>query len=95
MTFRTRQDLRNKIDRPAWISTGDGLPLLNCTVIDISNSGAKLLLEDADEITGNFSLWMSRRGHPRYACRVVWSGRNTIGVEFSAGSDGRCELVGK
>ena len=82
MTFRMRQDPRSKIDRPAWISIGDGQPLLNCTVIDISKSGAKLVLEGADEVPNNFSLWMSRRGQPRYACRLAWSGQNTIGVDF-------------
>ena len=85
MTFRMRQDNRNKVDRVAWICVGDGLPLRNCTLIDISDSGAKVELEDADDIPGIFSLWLSRHGHPRYSCRVVWSHKNKIGVQFSLG----------
>ena len=50
MTFRMRQDNRNKVERAAWINVGGGLPLRNCTLVDISVSGAKLALE---EITVN------------------------------------------
>jgi hypothetical protein len=78
-----RQDNRNKVDRIAWISVGDGRPLQNCKLIDISDSGAKLALEEAYDMPGIFSLWLSRHGHPRYSCRVVWSQQNKIGVQFS------------
>ena len=84
MAFRMRQDNRNKVDRVAWISVGDGLPLRNCTLIDISGSGAKLALEKDYDIPDIFSLWLSRHGHPRYSCRVVWSHQNKIGVQFSS-----------
>jgi hypothetical protein len=82
MAFRMRQDNRNKVDRVAWISVGNGLPLRNCTLIDISESGAKLALKEVENIPDVFSLWLSRHGHPRYSCRVVWSRQNSIGVQF-------------
>jgi hypothetical protein len=84
MTFRMRQDNRNKVERAAWINVGSGLPLRNCTLVDISVSGAKLALEEIDNIPDIFSLWLSRHGHPQYSCRVVWSRQNTIGVRFSS-----------
>jgi hypothetical protein len=84
MTFRMRQRNRNKVGRIAWISVGDGLQLRNCTLIDISDSGAKVELEGNDDIPDIFSLWLSRHGHPRYSCRVVWSQKNKIGVTFSS-----------
>jgi hypothetical protein len=88
MTFRMRQDNRNKVDRTAWISIGDGRPLRNCTLMDMSDSGAKLALEKVgDDIPDIFSLWLSRHGHPRYLCRVVWSCQDKIGVQFSSDSD--------
>jgi hypothetical protein len=71
MTLSMRQDSRSKVDRIAWISAGEGLPLRNCTLIDISDSGAKLALEDVDNIPDVFSLWLSRHVHPRYSCQVV------------------------
>jgi hypothetical protein len=85
MPFCMRQEPRNTINRPAWISVGDGLPLRNCTLIDISDSGAKLALENIEEIPEKFSLWLSRHGHPCYACQVVWSRQDSIGVQFSSG----------
>jgi len=79
-----RKNNRNKVDRIAWISVDDGRPLRNCTLIDISDSGAKLALDgEVDGIPDIFSLWLSRHGHPRYSCRVVWSHQNKIGVQFS------------
>ena len=84
MAFRMRQDNRNKVERAAWINVGSGLPLRNCTLVDISVSGAKLALEEIDNIPDIFSLWLSRHGHPQYSCRVVWSRQNTIGVRFSS-----------
>jgi hypothetical protein len=87
MTFQLRQDLRNIINRPAWISVGDGLPLLKCTLIDMSGSGAKLVLESADEIPNRFSLWLSRDGRRSHACRIVWSEQTTVGVQFSSAAD--------
>jgi PilZ domain len=87
MPFSMRQEPRDTVYRPAWISVGDGLPLRNCMLIDISDTGAKLALEDIDEIPDTFSLWLSRRGHPRYSCRIVWSGQNTVGVKFSSGDE--------
>jgi hypothetical protein len=84
MTSRMRQDNRNKVERAAWINVGSGLPLRNCTLVDISVSGAKLALEEIDNIPDIFSLWLSRHGHPQYSCRVVWSRQNTIGVRFSS-----------
>ena len=83
VTLRMRQGNRDQVDRVAWISVGDGRPLRNCTLIDISDSGAKVELEDADDIPGIFSLWLSRHGHPRYSCRVIWNQKNKIGVQFS------------
>jgi hypothetical protein len=71
MTSRMRQGNRNKADRVAWICVGDGLPLRNCTLIDISESGAKVELEDTDDVSGIFSLWLSRQEHPHYTCRIV------------------------
>ena len=87
MTFTMRQERRDKVDRPAWISVGDNQPLRKCIVVDISDSGAKLTVDDVDDLPEIFSLWLSRHGHPRYGCRIVWSGRNKIGVQFSSGQE--------
>jgi hypothetical protein len=87
MTFNMRQERRDKTEQPAWISVSSSLPLRKCTLIDISDSGAKLALDDIGELPDKFSLWLSRHGHPRYTCRIVWTDQNTIGVQFSSGHE--------
>jgi hypothetical protein len=87
MTLGMRQEPRNTVYKRAWISVGEGLPLRDCTVIDISDSGAKLALENIDEIPREFSLRLSRYGHQYYPCRIVWSKLNTIGVRFSSDNE--------
>jgi len=52
MAFNMASD---KIERPAWINVGDSLALRKCTLIDISDSGAKLTLDDIDELPERFS----------------------------------------
>jgi hypothetical protein len=92
MTFRMRQAPRETIDRPAWISIGDDLPLRNCRLIDISDCGAKLAIDNFDELPDSFSLWLSRQGYPIYSCRIVWSSLGVIGVEFCPTAENQREL---
>ena len=82
MAFQMRQGVRRVMDRAAWINPGEGLPLRQCVLADISDSGAKLTFEDDDEIPHAFSLLLTRHGHPSYPCRVVWRRNNAIGVQF-------------
>jgi hypothetical protein len=84
MIFRMRKDVRQSISRRAWISVGNDLALRQCTLIDISDSGAKLELEDPDKMPDKFSLLLSHHGHPRYSCQIVWSDQSIIGVRFSS-----------
>jgi hypothetical protein len=67
----------------AWLDTGNGSPLVICTLVDISLSGAKLAIDLADQIPETFNLRLTRYGHPRFACRTVWRTSNTIGVTFA------------
>jgi PilZ domain len=83
VTFKMRRESREEVGRRAWLDA-DGA-LLNCTVIDISPSGAKLAIDAADLVPETFKLRLTRYGHPRYPCRVVWRASNTIGVTFELG----------
>jgi len=83
MSFTMRRENREEKGHRAWLDTGDGGPLLSCTLVDISESGAKLSIEDADQIPDRFSLRLSRYGHPCFSCRTVWRNANTLGVTFA------------
>jgi len=56
MTFTMRRETREEMGHRAWLDTGDGGPLVICTLVDISPSGAKLALEETHQIPDTFSL---------------------------------------
>lgn len=85
MTFTMRRESREEVGHRAWLDTGDGRPLLACTLIDISPSGAKLEVDDAAQLPQTFSLRLTRYGHPNFSCRVVWRNTNALGVTFAKG----------
>ena len=85
--YRNRAELRKNPRRPfhytAKIYTDGTTPPQNCTISDVSQTGARLLLERETELLDRFILVLSRNGGPRRRCRVVWRDGATLGVEFS------------
>jgi len=66
----------------AWIAQ-KGKQLHGCAVADISDSGARLHVEDIDSIPDEFMLVLSKRGDAQRKCHVVWRKPRQIGVEFT------------
>jgi hypothetical protein len=58
-----------------------GFAARQCTVIDISEGGARLRVEDPQFVTPQFQLKFDRtsRGRP---CKVAWKKGDVIGVKF-------------
>lgn len=81
MTFTMRRESREEVGRRAWLETGDGT--LDCTLIDISPSGAKIEIDGAARLPEAFSLRLTRYSRPNFSCRVVWRSANEIGVTFT------------
>jgi hypothetical protein len=61
-----------------------GKASLPCVVINISELGARLLVEDARHVPDRFTIALSERGVPRRRCRIVWRGDGEVGVSFEA-----------
>jgi hypothetical protein len=78
---------RRKVERravhiPARIDLG-GSVLRDCTVLDISEAGAKLKVEAPHDLPDAFTLLFAPNGyHPR-PCKVVWRSDEQVGVEFT------------
>ena len=83
MTFTIRRESQEQVGHRGWLDTGDGGPLLNCTLVNIDQSGAKLSIDEAEQIPETFSLWLTRYGYPRVSCRTVWRSSNMLGVTFA------------
>lgn len=54
----------------------------DCSLSDISDTGARISVEAAEELPDRFTLLLSGNGAPQRTCRVVWRQPNQIGVDF-------------
>jgi hypothetical protein len=76
-----RKTHRRQLRYTAWMSVGPK-KLQGCVVSDISDSGARLHVENTKIVPDNFVLLLSTTGKPKRKCRVVWRKDGQIGVEF-------------
>lgn len=83
MTFQMRREHREEVTRQAWLDLGDKRSLVQGTVVDISQSGAKLAFDGVESIPATFGLLLSRK--QRFSCQIVWPSSNTVGVSFISG----------
>ena len=60
----------------------DGDAVQGCTLSDISDTGARIDVETAEQLPDRFTLILSGNGAPQRQCRVVWRQPNQIGVNF-------------
>jgi hypothetical protein len=84
--YRERAELRRKPRRnfhynAAILTDGKSPPCL-CEIADVSETGARLVLQNDCELPERFILLLSRNGEARRRCRVVWREGVNVGVEF-------------
>ena len=84
MSNDKRRRPRKHLDLPAWIDVGNDARLQRCTLVDMSDSGARLAVDDIESLPDKFLLALSRSGQPRQSCNVVWRRHDEIGIEFIA-----------
>jgi hypothetical protein len=77
-----RRSPRRVIRYTAWVGRGEGSPLRGCVVSDISATGAKLELQDPEDMPELFNLLLAGRGGHYRRCRVIWRNGRQIGVQF-------------
>ena len=76
-----RKVRRRPIRYSAWMAL-DNDKLHGCVLSDISESGARLDVEDADTLPDHFMLLLSGNGLARRNCRVIWRAPGQVGVAF-------------
>jgi len=83
-----RSELRKKPRRAfhynAQIFIDRETPLLPCLLADVSETGARLKLEEDVLLPEQFVLLLTVKVGPRRHCRVAWRTGTTMGVQFSA-----------
>jgi hypothetical protein len=76
-----RRAVRTRVLRGASISLHHVGTLAQCTVRNLSDAGACLIVNDPVSIPSEFDLALEREKLPR-RCHVIWREQNRIGVEF-------------
>jgi len=84
--YRNRSELRKKPRRAfrynAKILTDRKGTMLACSISDISESGARIVLESDTPLPERVVLLLTPSGDARRHCRVIWRDGTTVGVEF-------------
>ncbi|MBX9709665.1 MAG: PilZ domain-containing protein [Xanthobacteraceae bacterium] len=75
---------RHKIANEAWMTLDGGFAKRNCTIMDLSVTGACIRMQDTSPVPGVMSLAFSKDVRKLTRCRLVWRKGSMIGVEFLA-----------
>jgi PilZ domain len=78
-----RKSRRQPMRYSAWVAlTPDERH--GCVLFDVSDSGARIELQDSAILPEHFLLLLSANGAARRYCHVVWRQPNQVGVKFEA-----------
>jgi hypothetical protein len=72
---------RRSMLQQAWLCHESEFATRHCTLLDMSEGGAKLWVEDADFVGRTIRLKFSPSAAGRQ-CRVAWRNGNTMGLEY-------------
>lgn len=78
---RKPRPVRRKVNQLAWMSIDDSFAARQCTVVDVSQEGARLRIEDPRFVRPKFKLHFER-GSAGRPCKVAWRKNDMVGVEF-------------
>ena len=79
-----RVALRKDVRLPARIVDGNGSDVCQCMIVNISATGAKLILESPTKVADSFCIILSLNGKVRRNCEVAWRSGNAVGVRFGS-----------
>jgi hypothetical protein len=78
----SRSTPREAIGAKAWIRFDDGFSVRACWLMDLSNTGVRIMVDAPRDVADRFSLLLSRSAAPGRRCRVKWRKGSEIGAEF-------------
>lgn len=82
MTEDNRNAQRHRTLKGGSIVVNNGFSTFDCTIRNLSESGAKLAVTNALGIPEQFELAM--HDGRRFACEVAWRTQTEIGVRFTS-----------
>jgi hypothetical protein len=81
-TQELRKYKRREVHYPVWIVVGPGQPPHPCMLLNVSQGGAKIEIDEQLEPPEQFTLLLAETSPARRACRLVWRNGTNMGVEF-------------
>jgi hypothetical protein len=80
--FNRRLIFRRAANVPAWIEKEPNNILERCKLVDVTEIGARLAINDVYDLPDHFTLRLTRGPKPGRQCRVIWQRDHEVGVEF-------------
>jgi hypothetical protein len=82
MSSERRRALRQDMRWEALMLDPEGSVIDRCMMVNVSATGAKLILPASSAVPDCFVLVLSRKGEVRRQCEVTWREEKSIGVRF-------------
>lgn len=82
MFAKKKREPRKSVQQQAWIILEGGFAARACTVLDISEAGAKISTADPSAVHTRLKLVFARNATRGRACEVVWRRGQTMGLKF-------------
>jgi hypothetical protein len=84
MALTKKRELRRSVQQDGWLTLDGGFAARQCKVLDLSPSGAKIIVDDPKAVATTMRLAFSRDARTGRTCEVVWRRGKTLGVRFIA-----------
>jgi hypothetical protein len=78
---KIERSVRRRRYTKAWVSA-EGITNLECSVIDVSDGGMKLVSALADKIPDTFTVRFNSTSPNNGLCQVIWRRPRSLGVKF-------------
>lgn len=82
MSNERRRAARQDMQWRGLIVDAAGAILGRCLMVNVSATGAKLLLAAAEDVPDSFVLILAKNGEVKRQCEVTWRAEKSIGVQF-------------
>lgn len=77
-----KRDSRKSVSQPGWLTLEGGFAARQCLVLDLSSTGAKIVVDSPQSLDATLRLAFSRDARTGRSCEMVWRRGKTIGVKF-------------
>ena len=83
-----RRNERSTSNTPAVIRTEDAAPAISCVVCNLSEGGAKLVVEGSDPLPTEFILFLRPNSPVGRRCQTIWRMGDKVGVRSQVNKAG-------